>query len=89
MFHGLVEGEDRLVAADEKRDHHVRVDHDVAQRQDRHAGGLGSTRGLAFRFGHCRILGRTAPPWLQEGYVMGATGVRNKSQELKGTVPFS
>ena len=77
--HGLVEGEDRLVAADEQRDHHVRVDHDVAQRQDRHAGGHGSTRGRAFLFRHCRILGDGAA-WLQEGYVMGTVTARNKSQ---------
>ena len=85
--HGLVEGEDRLVAADEKRDHHVRVDHDVAQRQDRHAGGYGGTRGLAFLFRHCRILWRYRAAWLQEGYVMGTLLTRNKSRIRRGLSP--
>ena len=31
--HGRIERLDRLLAAHEQRDHHVRIDHDVAQRQ--------------------------------------------------------
>ncbi len=38
-LHGHVERQDRLLAADEQRDHHVRIDHHVAQRQHRDGGG--------------------------------------------------
>ncbi len=39
-LHGKIERDDRFFPADEQRDHHVRIDHDVAQRQHRH-GGIG------------------------------------------------
>ena len=36
-LHRKIERNDRLLPADEQRDHHVRIDHHVAQRQHRHA----------------------------------------------------
>src|SRR5690606_26628841 len=42
--HRLVERKDRLLAADEKRDDHMGVDDDIAQRQDRNGARRG--RGL-------------------------------------------
>ncbi len=51
----LVEGVERahgLVAADEQRDHHVRINHDVAQRQDRQRVEHGFGLGRDGAFGH-------------------------------------
>ena len=67
--HGLVERQDRLVAADEQRNHHVRIDHDVAQRAPARVGAeaLGVLR---FSSGTGYQLGGTPPPGRHEGYVM-------------------
>ncbi|MPN54107.1 hypothetical protein SDC9_201776 [bioreactor metagenome] len=45
-LHGHFEGLDRFRAADEKRDHHVRKDHDVAQRQQRQFEGFRERVGV-------------------------------------------
>ncbi len=42
--HGDVERLDGLLAPDEQRNHHVRIDDDVAQRQHRHALRRGGSR---------------------------------------------
>ena len=45
--HGRVERLDRLLAPDEQRNHHVRIDDDVAQRQHRHVCGTGRQFGVS------------------------------------------
>ena len=42
-LHGEIERDDGFLAADEQRDHHVRINHYVAQRQYRHAAERGGT----------------------------------------------
>src|SRR5256885_16221945 len=50
--HGHIQRLDGLLAPDEQRNHHVRIDHYVAQRQHRHVlerGGDGGGRGRRVR----------------------------------------
>ena len=49
-LHGEIERDDGFLPADEQRDHHVRIDHHVAQRQHRHAG-VGRVRTGRNRYG--------------------------------------
>ena len=76
-LHRLLEREDRALAADEQRDHHVRVDHHVAQRQDRqHVGRIGGLRG-GFCSRHVGCLRRRR----RSGGPGGRTGVRSRPSD--------
>ena len=70
---GDVQRADRLVAADEQRDDHVREHHHVAQRQHRQHGGFGS--GLGRHVGDSIAV---AARWRRHGPVYGdvATGLQ-------------
>ena len=51
--HRAVQRQDRPLPADEQRDHHVGIDHDIAQRQHRRGLFRGGRHGLGGRFiGH-------------------------------------
>src|SRR5256885_15724409 len=68
--HGHIQRLDGLLAPDEQRNHHVRIDHHVAQRQHRHVlerGGNGGRRSSRFR--HAQALD---DDWDTAGRLSGA-----------------
>ena len=79
-LHRPIQGHDRTLAADKQRNDHLRIDHDVAQRQYRHSrrGVFQLQRfGLVF-FGH-----EFSPRSPRRGNVLTAKGNAADSKEIK------